>query len=96
MRDMLEDALHSFREIPCFAEAAQWGLVQVDFTDAPHERPKSLSDGQRAVYLFFRGAEWLRIGQTGYSERFRNQHYGVNSAGSTFARDVWLNPIVAA
>lgn len=89
MKDTLMDALNDFRRIPGLAEAEQWHLAQLDFTDAPHEQPKALSCDQRAVYLFFRGDEWLRIGQTGHSPRFTSQHYGTGRAGSTFARDVW-------
>lgn len=91
MRDIMDDALCNFRRIPCLTEAEQWHLVEVDFTDAPHGRPRPLQSGQRAVYLFFRGEEWLRIGQTGYSQRFTSQHYGTKRASSTFAKDVWLN-----
>ena len=62
----------------------------IDFQPEPHRRPSPLRN-ERAVYLFFRGEDWLRIGQTGYSARFTSQHYGTRRAGSTFAMDLWTN-----
>lgn len=70
MREVLDKVLSEFRQIPGLVEAEQWHLAQLDFTDAPHEQPKTLSGSQRAVYLFFRGGEWLRIGQTSRTLRF--------------------------
>ena len=64
--------------------------LSLQFEAGPHTRPTPLRN-ERAVYLFFRGQEWLRIGQTGYSQRFTSQHYGTNRAGSTFAADIWNN-----
>ena len=93
MRDQLERILCDFVRIPSLVEAEQWQLAILEFCNAPHKPPKPLSDGQRAVYLFFRDQEWLRIGQTGYPQRFTSQHYGVNRAGSNFAKDVWENRV---
>ena len=62
--------------------------VVFDFKCAPHERPQSLRNNQRAIYIFFKGSQWLRIGQTDYSARFTSQHYGIKRAGSTLAMDV--------
>lgn len=62
--------------------------LQLDFEGGPHTRPKALGS-DRGVYLFFRDREWLRIGQTGYSQRFTSQHYGTRRANSTFAKDIW-------
>ena len=91
MREVLDKVLSEFRQIPGLVEAEQWHLARLDFTDAPHEQPQALLGGQRAVYLFFRGDEWLRIGQTSQGPRFTSQHYGVNRTGSTLAKDVWEN-----
>ena len=91
MRDQLEGVLHDFIRIPALCEASQWQEVEFEFCEAPHFRPRPLLTNQRAVYLFFRGQEWLRIGQTSYSQRFTSQHYGTKRAGSTFAKDIWAN-----
>ena len=90
MNLQLDSVLNDFKRIPCLVQARQWHLVQVEFCDAPHQPPGPLP-GRQAAYLFFRGQEWLRIGQTGYSAHFTSQHYGTRRAGSTFAKDVWIN-----
>lgn len=64
--------------------------LNFQFETGPHTRPAPLRD-ERGIYLFFRDNEWLRIGQTGYSQRFTSQHYGTRRAGSTFAADLWNN-----
>ena len=86
----LDSVLNDFKRIPCLVQARQWHLVQVEFYDAPHQPPGPLR-GRQAAYLFFRGQEWLRIGQTGYRSRFTSHHYGTRRSGSTFAKDVWTN-----
>lgn len=91
MRDELDDVLCDFVRIPSLAEAAQWQLADIEFNEAPHQQPAPLSNGQYAVYLFFRGQEWLRIGKAGYPQRFTSQHYGVGRAKSNLAKDVWEN-----
>ena len=91
MREQLEAILCDFKRIPAFCEAHQWQDIEFEFYEAPHSRPSPLLGNQRAVYLFFREEEWLRIGQTGYSQRFTSQHYGTKRAGSTFAKDIWEN-----
>ena len=45
--------------------------IDLDFRCNPHERPKPLKPNQRAIYIFFKDNQWLRIGQTDYSARFR-------------------------
>jgi hypothetical protein len=64
--------------------------INFQFQIGPHTRPLPLRD-EMGVYLFFRGQDWLRIGQTSYSPRFTSQHYGTRRAGSSLARDVWAN-----
>ena len=91
MRDELEQVLRDFVRIPSLAEAEEWRLADFEFSDAPHQQPAPLSRHGYAVYLFFRGRKWLRIGKTGHSPRFTSQHYGVDRAGSNFAKDVWGN-----
>ena len=45
--------------------------IDLDVRCNPHERPKPLKPNQRAIYIFFKDNQWLRIGQTDYSARFR-------------------------
>ena len=91
MRKQLEAVLYDFKRIPALCETHQWQDIAFEFYEAPHSRPSPLLENQRAVYLFFRKEEWLRIGQTGYSARFTSQHYGTKRSGSTFAKDIWKN-----
>ena len=91
VREQLMAILCDFKRIPAFCEAHQWQDIEFEFYEAPHSPPSPLLENQRAVYLFFREEEWLRIGQTGYSPRFTSQHYGTRRAGSTFAKDIWEN-----
>jgi len=81
--------LNRFAEIHGVRDIVQPPL-QLQFEAGPHTRPTPLRE-ERGVYLFFRGQEWLRIGQTGYSQRFTSQHYGTRRAGSNFAQDIWRN-----
>jgi hypothetical protein len=91
MRNQLKRAIRQFRDFPHIPELAQWREVRFDFQDAPHVRPDPLRDRQRAVYLFFREQQWLKIGQTVYPQRFTSQHYGTRRSGSCLAKDLWLN-----
>ena len=89
METQLRDLLDRFHEIHGVQGVLRVPL-ELEFEAGPHERPAPLRN-QRAVYLFFRGQEWLRIGQTGYPQRFTSQHYGTKRASSTFALDDWNN-----
>ena len=91
MVDCLHRILRDFRRIPGLVEASEWSQVTVDSSADCHQRPRPLRGGERAVYAFFKGGSWLRIGQTGYPQRFTSQHYGTKRAGSTFAKDIWAN-----
>ena len=62
--------------------------IDFDFKYNPHERPRPLEPNQRAIYIFFKADQWLRIGQTDYSARFTSQHYGTKRAKSTLAKDI--------
>ncbi|WP_303489801.1 hypothetical protein [Shimia thalassica] len=62
--------------------------VVVEFDNAPHPRPTPLR-GQVAVYLFFKGDAWLKVGKATYPARFTSQHYGTNRSGSSIAKDIW-------
>lgn len=87
MERQLDDLLDGFVEIQ--GVDLNRDDLQFDFSAAPHQRPSPLRDGQFAVYLFFQGNNWLRIGKTNYSTRFTSQHYGTTRAKSCFARDLW-------
>ena len=91
MQDQLQQILQDFRAIPEFDQADDWGAVEQSFSEDGHPRPRPLRTGETAVYAFFRGRTWLRIGQTSYSTRFTSQHYGTRRAKSTFAKDIWRN-----
>ena len=62
--------------------------IDFDFKYNPYERPRPLEPNQRAIYIFFKADQWLRIGQTDYSARFTSQHYGTKRAKSTLAKDI--------
>ena len=62
--------------------------IDFDFQYAKHERPTPLRNNQRAIYVFFKDDQWLRIGQTDHSARFTSQHYGTKRAGSVLAKDI--------
>lgn len=89
IEEQLRDLLNRFLEIHGVQGVLPLPL-DIQFEAGPHRRPSPLRE-ERAVYLFFRDQEWLRIGQTGYSQRFTSQHYGTRRAASTFAADVWSN-----
>lgn len=91
MERQLRELLDRFYEIYGVQRVLRVPLT-FEFEAGPHTRPTPLRN-QRAVYLFFRGQEWLRIGQTGYSQRFTSQHYGTKRANSTLAADVWNNRV---
>ena len=91
MRDQLAGVLGDFIRMPALCEGSRWQETEFEFCEAPHSRPRHLLRKQRAVYLFFRGQEWLRIGQAGYSARFTSQHYGTRRSGSSLAKDIWAN-----
>ena len=48
--------------------------------------------GHYAVYAFFHGHDWLKVGHATYPQRFSSQHYGIRRAGSTLAKDIWAQP----
>ena len=91
MIDRLDRVLDDFQRIPCLVQAHEWCQITKDSSADCHRRPRPLRDGERAVYAFFKGRTWLRIGQTGYSQRFTSHHYGTKRAKSTFAKDIWNN-----
>ena len=91
MRTDFNDTLADFSKMPGFAEADGWTDVAVDFSATSHQRPRLLRTAESAVYAFFRGDVWLRIGHANYAGRFTSQHYGTGRSASSFAKDVWAN-----
>ena len=91
MRSLLDGALCDFRGIPGLVQSSEWSEVIVQFSANSHTRSKPLRNKQRVVYAFFQGTTWLRIGKTSYSQRSTSQHYGIERASSTLAKDIWAN-----
>lgn len=91
VREQLNAVLSDFTRIPGVCETSHWQDIVFEFSDAPHSRPRPLEANQQAVYLFFRGEDWLRVGQTSHPARFVSQHYATGRSGSNFAKDIWNN-----
>lgn len=91
MQTQFNDALADFANMPGFTEATEWHRVAIDFSANCHQRPRPLHGGVSAVYAFFQGNIWLRIGHASYPGRFTSQHYGIKRSGSSFAEDMWAN-----
>lgn len=84
----IEDALKDFVTVACLAHApVRLQDLQVEYSEAPHKPPRRLPTGKMAVYGFWHGGEWLKIGMAGPNSnaRYTSQHYNPNSAGSTLA-----------
>jgi len=66
----------------------------VEFLEAPHTPPKSLPKGKMAVYGFWYGGKWLKIGMAGLNSqaRYTSQHYNPGSAPSTLASSLAQDP----
>lgn len=91
MRSLFAGVLCDFQRIPGLVESSEWSKVVLQFSANRHTRPKPLRNKQQAVYAFFQGTIWLRIGKTSYSQRFTSQHYGTGRSGSALAKDIWEN-----
>ena len=91
MRSLLDRVLCDFQRIPGLVQYSEWSKVVLQFSENRHTRPAPLRNKQQAVYAFFQGTIWLRIGQTGYPQRFTSQHYGTKRSGSSLAKDIWEN-----
>ncbi len=87
-RDEIATALAAFHAV---AESAGCrispGEIVVEFCDAPHSAPKRLPTGRVAVYGFWCGGAWLKVGKVGpkSNARYTSQHYLPGSAISTLA-----------
>ena len=89
--DWKTDALSALEAFVAAARLAEAPLfdadMQIEFSQAPHERPTGMPKGKMAVYGFWGDGEWLKIGKAGPKSgpRFAYQHYKANSANSTLA-----------
>jgi len=61
--------------------------VLVEFSPAPHARPRQLPTGMMAVYIFCTETHCLKGGKVGAKtkQRYTYQHYNAGSAPSTLA-----------
>ena len=98
MKEQLEQCLDDFFRGWKFLEPDRGKRVKLClekldfcFQYAPHKKPRSIGNNQRAIYIFFKDDNWLRIGQTGDPNRFKNQHYGVAKGNSTLAKNIQDN-----
>jgi hypothetical protein len=68
--------------------------IHVEYLAAPHTPLRHLPTGKMAVYGFWHGGEWLKIGMAGphSNARYTSQHYNPNSAGSTLASSLLNDP----
>ena len=89
MSDWRKDIANAIADFAAVAELAgsplQPGDVTVEFLDAPHRPPKRLPAGKMAVYGFWHGGEWLKVGKVGSKSqaRYVSQHYGLGRALSS-------------
>lgn len=84
----IEEALKDFVTVASLARASvSLQDLQVEYLEAPHKPPRGLPAGKMAVYGFWHGGEWLKIGMAGPNSnaRYTSQHYNPNSARSTLA-----------
>jgi hypothetical protein len=67
--------------------------IEVEFRDAPHHQPSSLPSDKMAVYGFWHGGAWLKIGKAGPKSgpRYISQHYHL-AAPSTRAKSLAADP----
>ena len=56
----------------------------------PHNRPKSIPEGKKAVYVFMADGRCLKVGKVGSNSqaRFTSQHYNPWSSGSNLAKSI--------
>jgi hypothetical protein len=101
---MMDWRLEMQEAIPDFltvAELARVPLKRADFNvevcPAPHSAPPRLPLGKIAVYGFWYGGEWMKIGMAGPNSnaRYTSQHYHPGSAPSTLAASMLKDPEMA-
>ncbi len=94
-KSMISDAVADFQTV---TELARFPLgqndFQVEYLESPHKPPSGLPFGKMAVYGFWHGGEWLKIGLAGPNSnaRYTSQHYNPNSAQSTLSGSLCRDP----
>ena len=89
----IEAALTDFSSVAKLATREDFTVpIEVEFLPAPH-RPSGLPAGKMAVYAFFGGGGWLKIGKVGPNSdaRFRSQHYAPGRARSSLAGSLLMD-----
>jgi len=98
MSNWQEDITDALRDFIVVAELAGVPMrleeFKIEFLPAPHKQPTALPTGKMAVYGFCYNDQWLKIGKAGSKTkaRFTSQHYNSNSAPSTLANSLLLDP----
>lgn len=94
-RQDIEEAIPAFVGVTELARRSlQPKDFKLEFLPTPHRPPSSLPAGKMAVYGFWYGSGWLKIGVVGPNSnaRYTSQHYNPNSAGSTLAASLLADP----
>lgn len=98
MSDWQKDILDAAKDFVIVAELAgvpmQLDEFKIEFLPAPHKQPTTLPAGKMAIYGFWYNNQWLKIGKAGSKTkaRFTSQHYNPDSAQSTLAKSLLLDP----
>lgn len=95
LAEIVGSALADFERVAAFARApCAASTIEVQIADPPHRQPSSLPAGKTAVYAFFHDGQALKVGKAGAKSaaRYTSQHYNPNSAMSTLARSILMNP----
>jgi hypothetical protein len=91
---VVANALRDFRTVATLADADFLAdCIAVQIFRKPHESPKTLPDGNIAVYAFFHNGQALKVGKAGPNSkaRYTSQHYSTGAATSTLARSIVNN-----
>lgn len=89
-RDDIERAVSDFTEVATLAgDPITAEELEIVYLPAPHRPPSCIPVGKRAIYGFYQGGRWLKIGQAGPNSqpRYCSQHY-TGGAGSTLSRSL--------
>ena len=84
----IEEAVAAFLTVAELAgDSLSRDEITTEYLSAPHTPPTRLPEGKMAVYGFWGGGEWLKIGIAGPKSkaRYTSQHYNPGSALSTLA-----------
>jgi hypothetical protein len=87
-RNEIERALTDFLTVANLAgHPLSPNELECEYLPAPHRAPSRLPTGRMAVYCFWSGGSWLKVGKAGPNSqaRYTSQHYNPASAPSTLA-----------